>query len=104
MPPLQIREAAAGGDWVLQPSGDLDMASAPDLDAHISAAARDHPDGLLIIDLARVRFMDSSGLRVLLRAAQGRDGDNQRLRLRSPGRAVRRVVEVSGAEALLPFE
>jgi anti-sigma B factor antagonist len=101
MPTLHIREAAAGGDRVLQPVGDLDMATAADLDARIAAATRDHPDTVLIVDLAGVRFMDSSGLRVLLRAAQHCDGN---LRLRPGGPAVQRVVEVSGAEPLLPFE
>jgi len=101
VPRLQIREAAAGGNWIVTPIGDLDMASADRLEEHLSDAAREHPDGLLIIDLGELDFMDSAGLRVLLTAARG-DGD--RLRLRRGRPAVQRVFEVSGTSSVLPFE
>jgi anti-sigma B factor antagonist len=104
MPPLRIREAAAGEDWIVAPIGDLDMASAEELDARLTDAAREHPEGLLIIDLTGLEFMDSSGLRVLLTAARSSGNGGSRLRLRGARPSVQRVFEVSGADALLPFE
>jgi anti-sigma B factor antagonist len=104
MPLLQIREAAAGEDWIVAPIGDLDMASAEELDARLADAAREHPDGLLIIDLGGLQFMDSAGLRVLLTAARSACNDGSRLRLRGARPSVQRVFEVSGTVALLPFE
>jgi anti-anti-sigma regulatory factor len=91
MPLLQIREAAAGEDWIVAPIGDLDMASAEELDARLADAAREHPDGLLIIDLG-------------LTAARSACNDGSRLRLRGARPSVQRVFEVSGTVALLPFE
>ena len=104
MPLLKIREAAAGEDWVLAPVGDLDMASAEEFDARLADAAREHPDGILIVDLGGLEFMDSAGLRVLLTAARSSSKDGGRLRLRGARRSVQRVFEVSGTDALLPFE
>jgi anti-sigma B factor antagonist len=104
MPPLRIREAAAGEDWIVAPIGDLDMASAEELGARLTEAAREHPEGLLIIDLSGLEFMDSAGLRVLLSAARSASNGASRLRLRGARPSVRRVFEVSGTDALLPFE
>jgi anti-sigma B factor antagonist len=106
MPPLRIREAAAGEDWIVAPTGDLDIASAEELDARLTEAAREHPEGLLIVDLSGLEFMDSAGLRVLLSAARSstNGGSRLRLRLRGARRSVQRVFEVSGTDALLPFE
>src|SRR5919198_2247589 len=104
MPLLRIREAAAGEDWIVAPIGDLDMASADELDARLTDAAREHPDGLLIVDLGGLEFMDSAGLRVLLTAARSAGNGTSRLRLRGARPSVQRVFEVSGTDALLPFE
>jgi anti-sigma B factor antagonist len=104
MPLLTIREVAAGSNWVVRPIGDLDMATAQEFDDRLMAAARDHRDGLLIVDLAGVDFLDSSGLRVLLTAARAAQADGGRLRLRPGPPSVQRVFEVSGTEYLLPFE
>ena len=104
MPPLRIREAAAGEDWIVVPVGDLDMASADELDARLTDAARDHPEGLLIVDLGELEFMDSAGLRVLLTAARTASNGGTRLRLRGARPSVQRVFEVSGTDVLLPFE
>ena len=104
MPPLLIREAAAGEDWIVAPSGDLDMASADELDARLTDAARDHPEGILIVDLGELAFMDSAGLRVLLTAARAASNGGTGLRLRGARPSVQRVFEVSGTDALLPLE
>jgi len=104
MPPLRIREAAAGEDWIVAPIGDLDMASAQELGARLTEAARERPEGLLIVDLGGLEFMDSAGLRVLLSAARSSTNGGSRLRLRGARPSVRRVFEVSGTDALLPFE
>src|SRR5919198_480666 len=104
MPMLDIHEASVGGDWILWPMGDLDMATARDLGTRMAAVAREHPHGRLIVDLAGVDFMDSAGLRVLLTAARSAGTDGHRLRLRRGRAAVQRVFEVSGTEPLLPFD
>jgi anti-sigma B factor antagonist len=65
------------GATVIALDGEIDLASAPRLQAYI-AEVRQRPADHLVIDMAKVSFMDSSGLRVLLDAyafAQEHGGD-----------------------------
>jgi anti-sigma B factor antagonist len=98
MPPLFITDAHEGVDRILRPVGELDLANASQFDLSVSSALA---DGAVVVDLGAVDFMDSAGLRVLLRAARAANG---RLRLRSPQHIVQRLFDVSGAGALLPLE
>jgi anti-anti-sigma factor len=101
---LEINEGSAGLDWVIRPAGELDMSTASELDQRIVTAMRDRPTGHVIVDLEEVEFMDSAGLRMLLTAAAVARTNGNRLLLRRPRRAVRRLIEVTGTGALLPFE
>jgi anti-sigma B factor antagonist len=101
---LEITEAQAGLDWVIRPSGELDLATASELDSRIVTAMRDRPTGHVVVDLEEVEFMDSVGLRMLLTASAVARTNGGRLLLRRPQRAVQRLIEVSGTGALLPFE
>lgn len=87
------------GTVVVRITGELDMSSA--------AAVRDVIDPVLaagptrlVFDVAALEFLDSSGLAVLLQAAE-RAGD---IVLRNPTGIVRRVVEATGLESTLPVE
>lgn len=51
----------------------------------------------LVVDLSECTFLDSSALAVLIRASQTVELDGRRLVIRNPGRAPRRVIELSGA-------
>jgi anti-anti-sigma factor len=84
---FEICPGEAPGVLVLE--GELDVATAEQLE---SAAAK-HPEGPMILDLERLTFMDSSGLRALLRLAVGRGDDP--IVLRRPSRAVRRLLDVA---------
>ena len=63
-----------------------------------SAASED-----VVVDLSELAYMDSSGLRQLLRAAADSQRDGWRLSIRRPAPGVRRVMEVSGAAPMLPL-
>ncbi|MFN2589253.1 MAG: STAS domain-containing protein [Actinomycetota bacterium] len=71
--------------------GELDISGADALAEAI--ASIDHPAEPLTFDLARLEFIDSSGLRELLRATRERA---RRVRLVAPSPAVHRVLEVAG--------
>jgi anti-sigma B factor antagonist len=101
---LEITEASAGLDWVIRPAGELDMATASELDQRILSAMRDRRTGHVVVDLDEVEFMDSAGLRMLLTASAVARTNGNRLLLRRPQRAVQRLLEVTGTGALLPFE
>jgi anti-sigma B factor antagonist len=57
----------------------------------------------MILDLGEVDFIDSMGLRTLLTATKHPHENGDRLRIRPPSAAVRRVIEVSGVERSLPL-
>jgi anti-anti-sigma factor len=69
------------------PYGDLDLASAPDLEAVLAAQS-----GPVVVDLGQMTFVDLAGLRVLLEADARSRQDGMHLAF-IPGEAVRRLFE-----------
>lgn len=82
--------------------GSLDVASAPLLDARLREL-REAGVRRLIVDLSRLDFMDSSGLRLLLTwNADARD-DGYAIEVVPGPKAVQRVFDVTGTSGLLRF-
>jgi anti-sigma B factor antagonist len=82
--------------------GELDLATVPTLDACLTEL-RESGFRQLVVDLSRLEFLDSTGLRLLLQYdAQARqDGFSFSL---TPGpRSVQRIFELSGTHGLLTF-
>ena len=52
---------------VARPSGDVDMAATPGLQAELLGAVAEHGAGCLVIDLGDVDYIDSSGIELLFR-------------------------------------
>lgn len=74
-------------------TGDIDAHTAPDLWSALEAMSA---DGAVAVDLSGVSFIDSSGLRVLVRAHR-RQGDGQgSLTLVNPSQAVARLLDITG--------
>ena len=96
---LQIATDESAERLLLSLSGELDIASAPLLERAVEAV--DRP---LVIDLAEVTFMDSTGLRALLLARQQAQSGGQELSLRPGPRQVQRVFELSGTLDRFQFE
>ena len=83
-------EMTTGADGALVLSGEIDSFTAPEL------ATRLGEDGIAVIELSEVTFIDSSGLRALVEAHQRRLEAGSSLTLRSPSAAVQRLLEISG--------
>ena len=73
------------------------------MEASLAAAEREDP-ARLIVDLSRLQFIDSTGLRLLLQADARAKEPGYELVLRPGAQAVQRVFEVTGALAILRFE
>lgn len=84
---LQITRIPEG----LQVEGEIDMASAPQLAEALSRL--DRSDGRVVIDLAGVTFMDSTGLHAVLDEVASRNGSGPVV-LRRPTRPVRRLLDI----------
>lgn len=85
------------GPWhVVAVDGEVDIATASDLDAAIEQGFQE-AEGKLAIDLSKVSFMDSTGLRSMI-AALHAAGDETRLVVVLDGGPVRRLFEIAGVE------
>jgi anti-sigma B factor antagonist len=87
------------GAIVVRITGEVDMSNADVLRETIDPIAASEV-GHLIFDLGGLEFIDSSGLTVLLAAAQ----KVPQVQLRDPSPIVRRIVEVTGLAEVLPTE
>jgi stage II sporulation protein AA (anti-sigma F factor antagonist) len=94
-----VRRGAAA--WV-EIHGELDVATAPLLDAKLGEAEATDAR-LIVIDIADVPFIDSSGLRALLQAQARTQGNSGRLRITEGSPQARRLFELAGVLETLPF-
>ncbi|MEV4488523.1 STAS domain-containing protein [Micromonospora coxensis] len=91
----------AGGRIVLRPVGEVDMSTAAVLDRAVDAAL-DCPETVrVVVDLAEVPFLDSTGLAALLRGAAEAVGRGASLRVVDPQPVVARVLRITAVDTLL---
>jgi anti-anti-sigma factor len=77
------------GGTVVVPVGELDLGTAPDLEAVLATQS-----GRVVVDLRELTFIDLTGLRLLLEADARSRQNGMNLRF-IPGRMVRRLFEVA---------
>jgi anti-sigma B factor antagonist len=99
--PLKIDTVGRDGSLVVVVQGELDIATAPWLDDALTEA-RATQAARIVVDLQAVSFIDSSGLRVLIKHAHT-DGPGARVRLTKGSPQAQRVFELSGTLDYLPF-
>jgi anti-sigma B factor antagonist len=87
---------AAASVPVLTPTGDLDLSTSRALASHLAEMAGD-PAGDAVLDLSGLRFIDSVGLGVVLKAVHrfGRQGKRLVLVVPSDGN-VARIIDLAG--------
>ena len=96
-------EVRSDGDVVrVEAFGALDMATVPRLRERI-AELRDGGCRRFIVDLRRLAFMDSSGLRLMLELSAEARRDGISVGIVPGGPAIQRVFEITGTMELLPF-
>jgi anti-sigma B factor antagonist len=100
--PLEVTEDASDGDHVVHVDGELDIASAPDLEAVL--LRRRPARQRVILDLRSLRFIDSTGLRALLRGQVAAKEGGWQLFLRDIPPNVRRLFSISGVQEAIPPE
>jgi anti-sigma B factor antagonist len=96
---LEFKTAEHGRWAVLSVSGEVDVATAPQLrERLVDLVSEGHAH--LVLDLNRVGFLDSTGLGVIvgcLKRARGNDGD---LVLVCEQRSILKVLEITGLTAV----
>jgi anti-sigma B factor antagonist len=82
--PLELRtELDHGAPWLIV-SGELDLASAEQLETQLKQLETSEPD-VLVLDLRELEFMDSTGLRAVIAAdARARERGGRLVVVRAP--------------------
>lgn len=94
---IELKVDRNGAGAVLRVTGEVDLTSAPRLDDEVTALIEGAVTDLTI-ELTGVSFMDSTGLRVLLKASKMIDSTGGKLHLAQPSDPVKRLLEVSGLD------
>jgi anti-anti-sigma factor len=94
MTPLDVTTEQHPGQTRVILAGELDIASSEELEKQLAATETDSP-ATLVLDLRRVEFIDSTGLRALIAADErARSEDRRLVVVRGPG-AVERLLTVT---------
>jgi anti-anti-sigma factor len=95
-PAFAVEEASIRGAVALRLAGEVDVAASGAVRSRVDAAA----GGPLVVDLSAVTFVDSSGLRELLRARMECERLGGRLVLAGVPPVVERLFDLTGTAAM----
>jgi anti-anti-sigma factor len=98
--PFSVTVSKDGDRATLELRGELDMSGTDRLRIALEQAEQP-PSGLLVLDLSKLDFIDSTGLEVLLRAARRAHDSGRRLIVARPSRYVRRLLEMTAIDQSL---
>jgi anti-sigma B factor antagonist len=84
------------GVWRLTPVGELDLATAPRLESEVEGVLSGTASQL-VIDLSRISFIDSTGLRMFLVLQERSLAHDWQLTLTGPSEAVRPILDITGS-------
>lgn len=93
------REQVGGKESVLVISGEVDTATAPRWQEELDRVLHARPS-LVVVDLAGVSFMDSSGINLLVMARKRALAQDTRVIVRDPSSRVDRLLRMNGIRDL----
>src|SRR6266849_4392030 len=100
-PALTIEERCDAGIAIATVRGEIDISTVGTLSEHLGRLARKNPQRL-VIDLAGVSFIDSSGLGGFVRIRKALPPDCLVV-IRSPQRRVRQLFKITGLDSVIAF-
>lgn len=98
---VTARESAGEPYTLVELAGEADVTNSDSLREALDAEVAKHPH-TMIIDLAELRFMDSSALHVILRANRVLDRQGGVLALARPREPVAKMLRLTAADQLIP--
>ena len=99
---LQVQTRQEGSAAVIAAVGEVDVFTAPGLDAAIEAELEaGHTQ--LVVDLTGVTFLDSTGLGVLVKGLKGAREAAGTLRLVVTSERIRKIFDITGLDASMPL-
>jgi anti-anti-sigma factor len=101
---FEVAVSADAGRALVEVAGDVDMLTAGQLRAALTEAVRRAGAGPVVVDLGRVRFLDSSGVQALLDGYHTAMVAGGTLTVRGAAGTAARVLHVVGLAAMLGVE
>lgn len=101
MKQFEFCHSRTDGVLIAAPVGEIDIATAPDLDQALTAQLANDPQAM-IIRLDRVTFLDSVGISVLVKTHHRAHRRSIFFALAAPSRPVRTVLEITGIGKAIP--
>jgi anti-sigma B factor antagonist len=99
---FEIKRRRDGHGTVLALQGELDLASAPELELHLDEIEARSP-GRILLDLRSLNFMDCTGVSLIVRAQQTARANGHLLALRRGPYQVQRLFQLTGLLEHLKF-
>lgn len=93
-PTFSVGVALEGGRAFVSPHGELDLATAPEVEQHVLPLWSEGVE-TVVLDLGGVSFFDSSALRLLMRLQARAAESGRALALRACSEPVQRVLELT---------
>jgi anti-anti-sigma factor len=93
--PLELSTALEGAAAVVSLYGELDLAGSPLLEEEVGRLTRNGQVATVVLDLRRLEFLDSSGLRAVALSQRRVEGAGQALVLVRGPETVQRVFEIT---------
>ena len=101
---FKVETAVDGDVATLRLEGELDLASAPQAEGALRGLEEaDRPPARIVLDLRGVRFLDSTGLRVILAADSRARRDGRRVQVIAGPEPVHRVFRIALLDKRLEF-
>lgn len=101
MPPLDLRLASGQGFLVVSMNGEMDICTVAPIEERLLTIARAVP-GVVVLDLADVTFLDSTGCGLFLRMHKILSRHHQLLLLANVRPSVGRPLQILGLDRLMP--
>jgi anti-sigma B factor antagonist len=98
---VSVPESAGAAYSVVVLAGEVDATNSDELYGVLESVVTQQPR-LLIVDMSELSFMDSTGLRMLLRSSRSLDQQGGVLALAAPQVSVARVLQLTRADQLIP--
>jgi anti-anti-sigma factor len=100
---LSFQTTVTGNVAVVALTGELDVAGAGLLEHELDRLAADHDPRALVLDLSRLDFMDSTGLRLVVLASERAIGEGREFAVVRGPDDVHRVFEITRMTERLRF-
>ena len=100
---LGVDSTLERGRAMLTLRGELDLATVPEAEAALMRLEHDPEAATIVLDLRRLAFMDSTGLRFVLAAGARASGSDRRFVIVRGPRNVHRVFHLARLEDRLEF-